>query len=55
VLVRSVSSQESVPAPPNGYQLVRFRTDFANKAGAVETLSLAREGETWKVVGYYID
>jgi DNA-binding CsgD family transcriptional regulator len=55
VLSRSLGSQESVPAPPNGYQLVRFRTDFANKAGAVETLSLAREGESWKVVGYYID
>lgn len=55
VLSRSFSGQESVPAPPNGYQLVRFKTDFANKAGAVETLSLAREGESWKVVGYYID
>jgi DNA-binding CsgD family transcriptional regulator len=55
VLSRSVSSQVSVPAPPNGYQMIRFKTDFANKAGAVETLSLAREGESWKVVGYYID
>lgn len=55
VLSRSFSGQESVPAPPNGYQLVRFKTDFANKAGATETLSLAREGESWKVVGYYID
>lgn len=55
MLSRNVRAQESVPAPPNGYQLVRFKTDFANKAGATETLSLAREGESWKVAGYYID
>jgi DNA-binding CsgD family transcriptional regulator len=55
VLSRSLGSQESIPAPPNGYQLVRFRTNFANKAGATETLSLAREGESWRVVGYYIE
>jgi DNA-binding CsgD family transcriptional regulator len=55
VLSRSISSQESIPAPPNGYQLVRFRTDFANKASATETLSLTREGESWRIVGYYIE
>jgi DNA-binding CsgD family transcriptional regulator len=55
VLSRSLTSQESIPAPPSGYQLVRFRTDFASKAGATETLSLAHEGESWRVVGYYID
>jgi DNA-binding CsgD family transcriptional regulator len=55
VLSRSLNSEESIPAPPRGYQLIRFRTDFANKAGATETLSLAREGESWRVVGYYID
>lgn len=55
VLSRSLAGEESVPAPPHGYQLVRFRTDFAGKAGAVETLSLVREGESWKVVGYIID
>jgi DNA-binding CsgD family transcriptional regulator len=55
VLSRSLTSQESIPAPPSGYQLVRFRTDFAAKAGATETLSLAREGDSWRVVGYYIE
>ena len=55
MLSRSVSSQESIPAPPSGYQIVRFRTDFANKASATETLSLGREGESWRVVGYYIE
>ena len=55
VLSRSLTSEESIPAPPSGYQLVRFRTDFAAKAGATETLSLAREGDSWRVVGYYIE
>jgi DNA-binding CsgD family transcriptional regulator len=55
VLARSAKGEESVPAPPSGYQLVRFRTDFANKAGATETLTLAREGGAWRVAGYYIE
>jgi DNA-binding CsgD family transcriptional regulator len=55
VLSRSVGTNEGIPAPPSGYQLVRFRTDFANKAGATETLTLAPEGGTWKIVGYYIE
>lgn len=55
VLSRTLTGDEGIPAPPNGYQLVRFRTDFANKAGAVETLSLAREDGQWRIVGYYIE
>jgi DNA-binding CsgD family transcriptional regulator len=55
VLSRRLAGQEGIPAPPNGYQLVRFRTDFANKRGATETLSLAREGDGWRVAGYVID
>ena len=48
-------SQEQVPAPPAGVEVVKFRTRFANKAEAVETVSLAREDGTWKVVGIYIE
>jgi DNA-binding CsgD family transcriptional regulator len=55
VLSRRLASEEGIPAPPNGYQLVRFHTDFANKRGATETLSLAREGDGWRVAGYVID
>lgn len=55
MLSRQLLSAEDVPAPPHGYHLVRFRTDFANKRGATETLSLDREGESWKVVGVYIE
>lgn len=55
MLSRTAVSDESVPAPPAGQRVVRFRTDFANKAGATETISLTREGEAWRVVGIYID
>ncbi|WP_439569511.1 DUF4019 domain-containing protein [Sphingopyxis sp.] len=52
---RVLVTEESVPAPPYGYQLVKFRTDYANKAGAIETLSLVREGGQWRVVGVTIE
>jgi hypothetical protein len=52
---RSLISEEYVPAPPYGYQVVKFRTSYANKAGAIETLSLVREGGEWRVVGCTIE
>lgn len=55
VISRVAISQENVPAPPAGVEVVKFRTKFANKADAVETVSLAREDGVWKVVGIYID
>ena len=55
VLSRTLLSEQDVPAPPAGYTMVRFRTDFANRKGAIETLSLDREGGSWKVVGIYIE
>ena len=55
VISRTALSQESVPAPPAGVEVVKFRTSFANKADVIETVSLAREGSDWKVVGIYLD
>ena len=55
VVSRTALSQESVPAPPAGVEVVKFRTSFANKADAIETVTLVREGADWKVVGIYID
>jgi DNA-binding CsgD family transcriptional regulator len=52
---RADLSRESVPAPPYGYEMVKFRTSFANRPSAVETLTLVREGQAWRVVGYMID
>lgn len=52
---RTLLSQDSVPAPPTGVEMVKFRSDFANKADVVETVSLVREDGAWKVVGIYLD
>jgi DNA-binding CsgD family transcriptional regulator len=52
---RVLLSEQEVPAPPYGYQMVKFRTDYANKAGAIETLSLVREGGAWRVVGVTVE
>jgi DNA-binding CsgD family transcriptional regulator len=55
VLSRTFVSQQDLPAPPAGYQVVKFRTRFANKADAIETVSLEREGGAWRIVGVTIE
>jgi DNA-binding CsgD family transcriptional regulator len=55
VIARTALSEETVPAPPRGVQVVKFRTSFANKANVIETVSLAREGSAWKIVGIMVD
>lgn len=54
VVSRRWLDEVDTPSPPNGFTVVRFRTDFAHRAGATETLSLNREDGAWKVVGIYI-
>ena len=54
-LSRTLISEQRVPAIPAGNHIVKFRTDFANKAGVTETLALAPEDGGWRVVGYIID
>jgi DNA-binding CsgD family transcriptional regulator len=48
---RAFVSSEDVP----GYQVIRFRTNYANRRGAIETLSLAYEDDAWKVAGIYVE
>ncbi|WP_395391956.1 DUF4019 domain-containing protein [Novosphingobium sp. BL-8A] len=55
VLSRTFVSEENLPAPPYGYQVVKFRTSYANKANALETVSLDREDGRWRVVGVTIE
>lgn len=54
ILLRSFVSQQNLPAPPAGYEVVEFRTRFANRE-VVETVSLDREGGVWRIVGIMID
>jgi DNA-binding CsgD family transcriptional regulator len=51
MISRTAISQENLPAPPAGYEVMKFRTRFANKADAVETVTLDREDGRWRVVG----
>lgn len=55
VIRRTFLAQESLPAPPAGYEVVKFRTSFVNKAEAIETVTFVREGTAWRVVGIFID
>ena len=52
---RELISDDITPAPPNGVRRVRFRSDYPNSRGVIEILSLAREGDRWRVVGIYVD
>jgi hypothetical protein len=46
----------TLPGAPDGsYVVIEFRTSFANKANAVETVTPMREDDgSWRVSGYYI-
>jgi DNA-binding CsgD family transcriptional regulator len=54
VVSRTFASQQDLPAPPAGYRVVKFRTRFANRNEAIETVSLEREQGSWRVVGVTI-
>lgn len=46
---------KTLPGAPDGdYAIVRFTTKFANKAEAVETVTLSRENGVWQTAGYFI-
>lgn len=51
VLTREMIANEFVPAPPHGYQLVKFRSAYENGTVQAENLSLEWEDGAWKVVG----
>jgi DNA-binding CsgD family transcriptional regulator len=54
MISRTFVSEENLPAPPHGYEVVKFRTLFANNAEAVETVTLDREDGGWRVAGVTI-
>jgi DNA-binding CsgD family transcriptional regulator len=55
VISRTFVSQENLPAPPAGYEVVKFRTRFAHRPEALETVTLDREAGSWRVVGVTIE
>jgi DNA-binding CsgD family transcriptional regulator len=52
---RSFAAEEFLPAPPAGYQVVKFHASYANKADALETVSLIQEDGRWQVVGVMVE
>ncbi|QUL37132.1 DUF4019 domain-containing protein [Erythrobacter sp. JK5] len=52
---REAIAFEYANAPPRGFHIVRFRSDFEHRAGVIETITLEREDSGLKVVGYLID
>jgi len=55
VISRTFLSEENLPAPPYGYEVVKFRAHYANKPDAVESVTLEREDGAWHVVGMIIE
>lgn len=55
VISRNLATVRFLNAPPSGFMEVTFHTRFANKAGAVETVTVVKEEGQWKVVGILID
>lgn len=54
-VVKSVKDYSELPGAPAGsYRIVEFHTNFAKAPGAVETVVMAQEGNSWKIVGYFI-
>lgn len=54
MISRSFVSEEDIPAPPSGCEVVKFRTSFAAKPDAIETVALDREHGRWRVIGVTI-
>lgn len=54
VVARNAIGFEDVNAPPGGYKIVRFQTDFENRSGLTESVTLQFEDGQWKAVGYFI-
>jgi hypothetical protein len=52
---QSATHKTSMPGAPDGeYQVLQFETRFANKASAVETVTMMWDANSWKLAGYFI-
>jgi hypothetical protein len=54
-VVANLTRTRTLPGAPDGdYAVLQYRSRFAQKAEARETVVLAREGSDWRVNGYFI-
>lgn len=48
-------SMSALPGAPVGeYHIVQYKTVYENKANAIETVTVMKTDEQWRVVGYFI-
>jgi hypothetical protein len=53
--LQSATYTTSLPGAPDGeYVVIQFNTIFKNKAQAIETVTPMKDGDNWRVSGYYI-
>lgn len=53
--VKTVNFYDELPGAPEGdYMVVQFDTNYAKAPGATETVIMADEEDSWKVIGYFI-
>ena len=46
---------KTLPGAPDGdYVVMTFNAKFANKASAIETVVVSKEGGAWRVAGYFV-
>ena len=50
---RKLIGTDDVPSPQE-IVIVKYRTDYANRTGAIETMSMVQEDGIWKVAGIYV-
>ena len=50
---RKLIGTDDVPSPQE-IVIVKYRTDYANRTGAIETVSMVQEDGIWKVAGIYV-
>ncbi len=53
--VQSATATKSLPGAPDGdYVVIIFQASYQNKASAVETLTVMKDGGQWRSAGYFI-
>ena len=53
--VTTAEQHETLPGAPDGrYWVIGFAASYANKKGAVETVTAMWDRDAWRVSGYYI-
>jgi len=51
----SSQATKTLPGAPDGdYIVMTFNAKFANKASAIETVVVSKEGSSWRVAGYFV-